>query len=293
MGIEKLDFLRKLIIISLFSDDDLMDIFVLKGGNALNIIFEISSRASKDIDISMPIDFEQQILENIKVKLEKSLINTFKEHNFHVFDVTLIPQPIKKGLEEAKFWGGYKLKFKIIERDKLTYINNIESLRRSAISYDDKHTKNFTVDISKYEFCDAKEERDLDGYTIYVYTPIMVVFEKLRAICQQMEAYTEIVTSHRPRPRARDFFDIYSVLEHFNLKKDIFLPANLKILQSIFEIKKVPLSFLGNIESEREFHRNDFNAVKDTVTISSLNEYDFYFDYVLDFVDHLKSVWKI
>jgi hypothetical protein len=52
-----------------------------------------------------------------------------------------------------------------------------------------------------------------DGYTVYVYTPLMVIYEKLRALCQQVEYYsTHIVSTHR-RGRARDFFDIYSILE--------------------------------------------------------------------------------
>ncbi|MDA5111008.1 nucleotidyl transferase AbiEii/AbiGii toxin family protein [Brevibacillus thermoruber] len=55
------DKLRKLAIISLFSDDELMDILVLKGGNALNIAYKINDRASMDIDLSMDSDFEEDL----------------------------------------------------------------------------------------------------------------------------------------------------------------------------------------------------------------------------------------
>ncbi len=292
MEIEKLDLIRKLIVISLFSDDDLMDIFVLKGGNALNIIYGITNRASKDIDVSMPIDFDQEELTNIKTKLEKSLVSTFAEEGIHAFDITLTPQPTKKSLNEGKFWGGYKLKFKLIDKSKLKQSKDLDDARRKAIPFDEKQTKTFTVDISKYEFCNGKEETELDGYTIYVYSPPMVVFEKLRAICQQMEQYRKTVPSHHPRPRARDFFDIYTVMEHFHIQISS-LPTHSDILTRIFKIKRVPLTYLGEIEGEREFHRSDFNTVKDAVTVASLEEYDFYFDYVLRIVEQLKPLWII
>lgn len=70
---DKLKEIRKLVIISLFSDDDLMDIFVLKGGNALDIAHDINSRASVDIDISIESDFSQDELETVRKKLNGHL----------------------------------------------------------------------------------------------------------------------------------------------------------------------------------------------------------------------------
>jgi predicted nucleotidyltransferase component of viral defense system len=51
--------IKKLAIIAMFSDDDLMERLVLKGGNLLDLVYEISTRPSIDIDLSMEGDFEQ------------------------------------------------------------------------------------------------------------------------------------------------------------------------------------------------------------------------------------------
>ena len=43
---------------------------------------------------------------------------------------------------------------------------------------------------------------------------------------------------------------------------------------------------MGQLENYREFHRDSFTAVIDTVFKSDqLKDYDFYFDYVLDKVE--------
>ena len=108
---------KKLAIKALFSDDDLMNIFVLKGGNALNVAYNINDRASVDIDISMQADFEN--IEIIRDKLENALKTTFSDENITVFDVKLVPRPLSKNISETKtFWGGYRLTFKIIENGK-------------------------------------------------------------------------------------------------------------------------------------------------------------------------------
>jgi len=41
---------RRRILIALYSDDELMDALVLKGGNALALIYKVGSRASLDMD---------------------------------------------------------------------------------------------------------------------------------------------------------------------------------------------------------------------------------------------------
>lgn len=289
MDLEKIDLVRKLAIISLFSDDDLMDIFVLKGGNVLNIVYGINNRASKDIDVSMSSDFTGESLSVIEDKLKNALLRTFGEHKIHVFDISLTPKPTKMNIAEGKFWGGYNLRFKLIDNAIMNRSEGIESLRRRAIPLDKRHTKTFSIDISKYEFCDCKQEAELDGYTIYVYTPAMVVFEKLRALCQQMSGYKMIVESHHPRPRSRDFYDIHSIMEHFNL--DLISIDNKYMLEQIFAVKKVPISFLGELANQREFHRDDFNTVRDTVS-GTLKDYDFYFEYVCNVVNMLKPLWE-
>ncbi len=252
MDIKRLNEIRKLVIVALFSDDDLMDVFVLKGGNAISLVYELDYRASQDIDMSMDGDFDENKID---------------------------------------FWGGYQLEFKIAERAIFNeYKSNLEALLKRAITVREDQKKTFRVDISKYEFCNVKEPRELDGYRIYVYTPVMVIYEKLRAICQQMEAYNSIVPTHKPRARGRDFFDIHLLIEKLNLDDTLHDPENLILLKKIFAAKRVPLKLLSQIRNEAEFHRHVFQAVMATAaTDYDLRDFDFYFDYVVRLVESLKN----
>jgi predicted nucleotidyltransferase component of viral defense system len=293
MVIDKLNEIRKLAVISLFYDDDLLSKFVLKGGNALNIIYGLNNRASMDIDVSMEHDFTDQEIEDVRLRLEHSFQEIFKGEKYHVFDLKLFPTPrkVREGLEH--FWGGYTLEFKVIEKSKYDNLNgDIDDIRRQSIVVGENQQKTFTIDISKYEYCSPKELVDLDGYSIYVYTPVMVIYEKLRAICQQMDEYKRIVPTNQ-RPRARDFFDIHSILEGWATPIDLYSPHNIQMLEQIFEVKKVPLSFMGNIINQREFHRDSFNAVRDTVTVERLESFDYYFDYVIGIINPLEYLWKL
>ena len=116
----------------------------------------------------------------------------------------------------------------------------------------------------------------------------MIVFEKLRAICQQMPDYTP---NRTPTARARDFFDIYTVMEHFGMR--LIASPGTTLLASIFEAKRVPLPLIGKIKEYREYHRPDFASVQATVKPNRrLRDFDFYFDYVIERCEHLKSLWE-
>lgn len=281
--------IRKMIIISLFTDDILYEKFVLKGGNAL-IVHGVNKRASLDIDISIGNRFSENEMVWVKNTLEKNLNETFNRRGYSVIDVSLIKRPRKLGQEKEKFWGGHCLEFKIVSLENKYKLDlgeiDISKLRQSSLSMNPSSTsKIFKVDISNHEFCEKKTEKYIDGFPIYVYTPIIIVYEKLRAICQQQKEYTDIVKTNR-RPRARDFFDIYSVMEdHIDslyIKEDLFSEENLRDLEVIFKLKHVPLELLNNIENYRDFHEENFQAVADTVVGSEkIESYDFYFDYTV------------
>ncbi|PEE39138.1 nucleotidyl transferase AbiEii/AbiGii toxin family protein [Bacillus pseudomycoides] len=279
--IEVVEKIKELAIISLFYDDELMDIFVLKGGNALNIAHKINERASVDIDVSMEDDFAEGTLEEIRSKLQHAFEITFEEEGYHVFDLKLVPSPVKLRDDMKKFWGGYTLYFKVIEKHKYEeHKGDLQKLRVNAIVVGSNQEKTFQIDISKYEYCKTKAPFHLNGYIIYAYTPLMVIYEKLRAICQQMEDYRDLVRTNR-RSRPRDFFDIHSIMTKWPDSIDVTASDNLQILSEIFTLKKVPLHFLAKIKEEREFHREGFQSVVDTVNADTkIGSYDFYFDYV-------------
>lgn len=285
---EKLRKIKKLAIIALFSDAELMDFFVLKGGNLLDIIYNISLRSSIELDFSIEGEFKKKEFAAIRKKIKKALIKTFREAGYRVFDINFSERPKKVSSAIKDFWGGYKIEFKLIEIGKYPkFKNEIDSLRRNATVVGLHQQRKFKIEISKFEHCAQKEKSELEGTTIYIYSPLMIVFEKLRAICQQTPEYKSIVKTHQSTARARDFLDIYVVCENFRIN----LASNIRLLQNIFDAKKVPLSFINKIRNYREFHRQDFNALKDTVRADVvLREFDFYFDYVVKKCKELKSL---
>ncbi len=285
-----LNVIRKNIIISLFTDDDFFDRFVLKGGNAL-MFHGINDRASTDIDVSMENDFDID-LEEVRKKLEKSLNETFYRLNYHIIDVKIDQKPKDDSKVSISKWGGYKLTFKIVSNENYdVYANDLTKLRKvSECIGENIDIKNFSVDISKYEYCKPKVETEIDKFPIYIYTPKMILFEKLRAICQQHKEYNEIVQTHRSRPRARDFFDIYSILRcNPELKSEILKEESLEELKCIFETKLVPLNFLELISEYRNLHFIDWSSVQGTV-YGKIESFDFYFDRVLDISNSLCEI---
>jgi len=144
--------------------------------------------------------------------------------------------------------------------------------------------------LRKFEFCDAKWEWHIDDYMIYGQSPSMLVCEKLRAICQQMDDYRSTVSKHRAF-RARDFLDIQITADFYAIN---FTDAEFQeILQETFAAKRVPLNLLGKIDSEREFHRENFETVRQIVKPDfALQEYDFYVDFVVERCRDLEPLWN-
>jgi len=82
MDPNKLEEIKKIAIMAMFSDDTLMENLVLKGGNALDIVYRIGTRASLDLDFSMPDDIN---LLSFSDRIQYLLVKTFREHGLPVF----------------------------------------------------------------------------------------------------------------------------------------------------------------------------------------------------------------
>jgi hypothetical protein len=225
-------------------------------------------------------------LPDARMRLFQGLHDRFDAMGFVVFDEQLEPKPRLKGADTKPWWGGYELRFKIIERQKYEVLKGRpDKLRINATVTGVNQERTFTVDLSKCEYTEGKVKQEFDYYTIYVYTPEMIVIEKLRAICQQMPDYT-----HRgfPSARARDFYDIHGAVTKVGI--DLASKRNLEIARHMFAAKQVPLSLLAKIREQREFHRPDWPSVRGTAS-DTVEEFDFYFDFVVDQVERLKSLW--
>ena len=235
-----LDDIKRLAIIALASDDELVETLVLKGGNAIELMDRGRdrklSRASSDLDFSIEGDFDE-MLEDVKARIEKTLAKTFLEHGAVVIDYRFVLRPSVIRDEVKNFWGGYNASFKLTTPQLLREAKgDLATLQRSAFGFMPNGSTRFEIEISKYEYTGGKIETKVDGYQLYIYSPQMIVLEKLRAICQQLPAYAAVIPSYKPRPRARDFYDIYLLMDQHQINPGT--PECKELLMHIFEAKK-------------------------------------------------------
>lgn len=275
-----LEQIKKLAVTAMFSDDDLLDQLVLKGGSAMALIHKLTSRESIDLDFSIRQDFPDGP-KAVQERIELALQRTFRPAGYEPFDFKMEEKPAEVSPELASFWGGYGVEFKLVPNNQFVALKgDLVKLRNAALSIG--QGRKFFIDISRFEYVEDKEPDELDGYRIYVYSPLMIACEKLRAICQQMNEYAPVVKrDNRPgSQRARDFIDIHVLVESLGL--DMLSPKAVDITRKMFALKHVQLDWLANIDNYREFHRQGFPSVKDTVSRDfDLREFDFYVDYVV------------
>ena len=277
---------RRLAITALFSDDVLIDQLVLKGGNAMALVYRLGSRASFDIDFSLDGDFAD--IDEARERAFRAIEKRFDSAGYRVFDFTFVPKPKLIGEDKRPWWGGYQLTFKLLKVDDYERLKSQpERMSAQAVPIGSNQRRKLTIDISKNEYVTGKVEENLDNFTIWVYTPTMVAAEKLRALCQQMPEYE---VGGPPSRRARDFYDIFLAVTEGNV--DLQSPKSRELIQEMFAIKRVPLQLLGNLESQREVHRPDWPSVTASVS-RQLKEFDFYFDFVLEQVRALETLWDV
>ena len=292
MTIDDLHSFKREVILALFADNTLMQQLVLKGGNLLDVVYGISTRPSRDIDLSICGEVED--LDQFRTTIENALRKWFEPKGYVVFDVNLREEPKHLTEEFRPFWGGYKVDFKIVDVE--TYekqAGDNRRLRAAAMIVVDDNGKKFPIEISKHEYLDEKVSEIVDDLTIYAYSPQMLVAEKFRAICQQMPEYTSYVGKHAS-PRGRDFLDIHTVAEHFRVD---FRSSNFhQTVRKVFQAKRVELGLLSMIadEATREYHRPDFVSIAPTVLPGfELQDFDFYYDYVVAKCGMLESLWNV
>lgn len=283
-----IDRIKRLAIVAMCSDDVLLQRLVLKGGNLIDVVFGISTRSSVDIDFSIEGEFE--LSEDFENRVNRAVKQTFRDAGYMAFDINLRSVPPNMSDSMKAFWGGYKIDFKVIDLKKYEQFRGDDGkLRRNALSIGKRGSTCLRIDISKHEYCQEKRPELIDGFTVFTYTPEMCVAEKLRAVCQQMPEYVQVVKSN-PSARSRDFLDIHTLCEEFGV--DFARVEFHSILRETFAIKRVPLRLLNTIKQFRNYHKDDFVAVISTVKPNvALKEFDYYFDYVVDRCCQLKPLW--
>lgn len=273
---DELSNIKLAILRALMKDEILMYGLVLKGGNALSLAYDITDRGSIDIDFSMEKDFTTEEYTRINNQLKHLLESELVKVGYFPIDINFREKP-KSG--EVKEWKGYQIEFKLVDIEfHKNNKDNMDALRRNALKLYDNNSTIYTVDISAYEYVEKAIKKEIDGVLLRVYTPSMLIVEKIRAMCQSMKRYQEIIPTAREKKRARDLFDIFKLYESFSGNIDI----NSELVENVFKAKKVPLHFLKDFESLRDSYRLDWETVISTIHEHLNKDFDFYFDFVLD-----------
>jgi hypothetical protein len=285
-----LNLVKQQVIIAILADDELGEHLVLKGGNLLQFAYELTSRASKDIDVSMDGDGPDSkwLSERVLLRLQ----HTFATENLVVFDFNFREVPAEITDDIRSFWGGYQCDFKLVSKSVHDANAGDEvAIRKRAHTLSGTGGTKFKIDFSRHEFCEDTQEFEIGGYTVSGYSPRMFVAEKLRAICQQMPEYGDIV--HRSRPstsRARDFVDIYVIANLYGV--EVGKPEFQQTLINTFAAKKVPLDYLGRVKDSHGHHKPDFASVEATVQAGyALRDFEFYFSFVCGMCKELEPLW--
>jgi len=287
IDIEFLNFVKKITLTALMSDDYLMDKLFFKGGNALAMIYKIDSRASLDLDFSIDKDFnddkETKAVEN---KIYNQLKTAFTEKGYEVVNFEFKEKP---RTPVNIIWGGYDISFQLISKAQYKAVPPLKETLGRLSKAITSETKKFTVDISKYEYVKSYKVEKFDGYHIQVYTPVMIAIEKIRSICQQTTEYKEIMRSNTSS-RARDFYDIYNIIEKYEI--DLSSDENIDIFKAVFEVKKVPLNLIFKINKYFDLHNSSFSSLTDTIKNeekSLIKDFKFYFDYLMKLIKSLED----
>jgi hypothetical protein len=108
-----------------------MEALVLKGGNALTLIYQIGERSSVDMDFSMAERFSN--LEDARRRIFTALYREFASVGHTVFDESFTAKPAQHGAHQPEWWGGYLVEFKLAEHSVFEkHRNDLDALRRFA-----------------------------------------------------------------------------------------------------------------------------------------------------------------
>ena len=190
------------------------------------------------------------------------------------------------------YWGGYKISFTIVDiekhQDKIDSqdLDNMKELSKYGEDLENNRKK-IEIDLSYDEYVADKKSYDLEGTTIYLYSPLMLVYEKIRASCQQLEDYKLVGN----KTRARDLYDIYKILtnpKQANLREAVLDQDNFYILENIFKAKDVPLELMLKLDSKESDLAEDYKTkVIPQIVSSETEDFDYIFFYNKDLFEKL------
>lgn len=290
------DEIRNAVITAIFSNDELLNYLTLKGGAGLLIASHLT-RTTQDIDFSIKDDV---ILDKEKYMpiFRKLLTDAFSEREYKIINFKFLPTPKGKNFYRSSpidsndiIWGGYEIRFGIISNEQYDTKYKRFKLKGKKGMFEAIPEKEVEIDLSAGEYTEPRERRTLDGYVIYVYTPLMTLYEKARASAQQLPEYKFTHT----KTRSRDFYDIYKLLsdKDLDLENKAKDPKNIDILKKMFDAKWVPLELLLKMETYKEELSSDYsNNVIPQIRDKDKPEFEFIFSLVSNLFKQLYEIAK-
>lgn len=284
-------FFRDLAIKGIFSDDDLFEILTLKGGNAMALL-DITDRASQDLDFSIKQGIRLTQDEDAP-KFKKALERTFEEEGYRIIDFKFDVKPKKTKRKLPPFWGGYSINFKVMDEETYEKTYDVSDQKRSSMALQlEGGKKKIEIDISLEEYTEDRIQMKLDEYQIHIYSPLMIVYEKMRALCQQLPDYEY---ASFEKTRARDLYDIYIAIQKsqsLELREQILSSSNVHILSEMFKAKNVSLELLLKIESYREQLEDDFNqrVTPQIADRKNVPDFDFLFEFNIELIKEVYAL---
>ncbi len=274
------------VLVAIYSNEILSEKLYLKGGQALRLTQNLRNRLSKDSDFSISEKIEDE--QTFFTLFKEAIVNEFHSDGLFVIDFKFTRKPKVKPEGTPDFWGGWAIEFKIIDKTQITLSKERQSA--TAITPEGSESNRISIDISEMEYCESFEKIKIKSVEVRVYSQVLLVLEKLRAICQSHPSYKY---RSKKSNRARDFYDIeqiYSkVLEKG--KQEYFLDECQKHFKKVFDAKEVPLEILDKVLTESEFleiQKIGWQEVRSTVR-NLKQDFEYYLQTLKDIVKEIKN----
>lgn len=120
MNIELVNRIKRITLIAMASDDELVETLVLKGGNAIELAYFSTaskiSRTSYDLDYSIENGDFTEPEEEIALRLKSTLERTFMEHGFVVIDFKFFLDHITLRLKQLIFGEDIRWNLKLLRK---------------------------------------------------------------------------------------------------------------------------------------------------------------------------------
>lgn len=226
-------------VLAIYTDAELSEHVYLKGGAALRMLDDLTTRLSMDADFSLDHPLENP--EEFFSKIHQGLTRRFKPHGYDILDYKHRRKPQKAHPNKPDWWGGWVCEFKLCPSSFRREPTEIR--RRNALIPKGNRKSTLSLDISDHEYCGKGRSRIIAGVEVHGYTRELLVLEKLRAICQQHPEYPY----SKDKNRARDFYDILQLMQEAD---DAFLDGCKLEIHNVFAAKEVPLSLLKSLWDE-------------------------------------------